>query len=381
MKLKTLILVGGLLLALIVTISSLVVSHLFRTSPTVARRVNSPMPVRVVSAKQANLTEILGATGEIQPVALVDLTATVHTRVERVAVDLGDLISVGQVLIQFDRELLKAVLTTARSTLNQASGDLNRADHNLRRIRTIYEQGLLPKIEVEKAQAALEEARKNHSEAKEKLLRAKKDLQNATIVSPVLGIVMERFVNPGETPQSDQSLFTIGRIDPVLIEAKIAEERVGDIHLQQSATVTFNAFPNDVLEGEVVKIKPVTNPETKTFLVYVKLPNPDLKLKPGLTGFVRIKREHQVLAVPSISLINPTGVQESSVFVVENGSIVRLRRVKVGVIAEGMTQILDGLREGDQVVAVGQLDLKDGDRVRIGDEFNEIKPKVAGELH
>ena len=189
---------------------------------------------------------------------------------------------------------------------------------------------------------------------------------------------MERQINPGETPPTNQTLLTVGQIDQIVIEAKIAEERVADIYLQQPATVTLSAFPNDAFAGEVVKIKPVTDPETRTFLVYVKVVNADLKLKPGLSSFVRIKRKHQGLAVPSIALIKPTGVQDSSVFVVGHDGRARLRKIKAGVVAEGMTEVVDGLAAGDRVVVVGQFHLQDGYQVRIGDEFDEVKTKFVG---
>jgi RND family efflux transporter MFP subunit len=208
-------------------------------------------------------------------------------------------------------------------------------------------------------------------------VQARKDLQHASVTSTVAGIVMDRWINVGETPKAQQALLTIGRLDQVLVATNIAEERVGELRLQQPATVTVTAFPNDVFEGQVVKIKPVTDPQTRTFLVYTRVANPSLKLKPGLTAFTRIKKAHQTLAVPSVALINPTGVQESSVFVLENGATARLRRVKVGVVAEGMTEILNGLAEGEQVVVVGQYSLRDNDQVLIGDEFKELKAQVA----
>lgn len=359
----------------------LAVKHLIKTSPAIARKVNEPMPVQVVAAKQTDITEVIGATGEVQPIALVNLTAKVSVRIEKVRVDIGDMVKPGQELMRFDHDLLKAALTTARSKMSQADGELDKANQYFKRIKAVYDQGFLPKIELEEAQVALDKAWADYRKAEEMLLQAKKDLQNGAITSPVLGIVMEKLINQGEIPSIDQKLFTIGQIDKVLIEAKIAEERVGDIHIKQSATVAFNAFPNDVIEGEVVKIKPVTDKETKTFLVYVKLSNPNLKLKPGLTGFIRIKKERNTLAVPSISIINPTGVRESSLFIIDEGLIVRLKRVKIGMVAEGMTEILDGLAEGDNVVTVGQFNLRDGDHVRIGDEFNEIKSKYVEKPH
>ncbi len=302
------------------------------------------------------------------------------------------------------------MLASAQSTLDQATADLARAEQYFQRIEAIYKQELLPKIElekaqatvdetkaryklaeenlllakkdlqvyVEKAQATAEEARLRYKQAEKELVRAKHDLQDTALVSPVPGIVMDRQIQAGEIARPNQPLLVIGQIAQVLVEANVAEDRLQDIHLKQPVAVTFNALPNDEFEGEIVKIKPVTDPTTRTFLVYVKLANPELKLKPGLSSFIRIKQAHRSLAVPNISLINPTGVRESAVFVVENSSVARLRRVKIGVVSGGMTQILDGLAPGELVVTVGQLYLRDEDQVRIGDEFNEFKSKPAG---
>lgn len=377
MKLRTWALLGVLVAGFLTPATYVVGHHLLHTSPTVARKLGTPLPVRVALAQHTKLTETLGATGEVQPVAMVDLTATLSVRVAKVRVDLGDLVAAKRPLLDFDRDLITAGLIAAQTALEQATADRQRAALYLQRITAVYQQGHLPKIEVEKAQAALDEATTRYRQAQEKLLQAKKDLQNATLTAPVSGVVMERLINPGETPRPYQKLFTLGRIDHVLVVANIAEEHVAEIYPGQPAAVTLTAFPNEVFEGKVVKVKPVTDPKTRTFLVYTQVANPKLKLKPGLTAFTRLKREHEALAVPSVALINPTGVQESSVFVLENGSTARLRRVKVGVVAEGMTEILHGLKEGEQVVVVGQLALRDGDQVMIGDEFKEVKSQVA----
>jgi membrane fusion protein, multidrug efflux system len=387
MELKIWLIIAAIGISLLGAVGYSAVNHLIKTNPTIARKVNGPMPVQVAAAEARDLTEIVGANGQVQPITLVNITAKppVHVdaspRVAKVAVDLGDLVSPGQKLLQFDPDLLNAALITAQTAIDQAAGELAASQLQVQRIKAIYEQGLLAKVELEKAQLVMAEANTKFQTAKERRLQAKKDLQNATMTSPVLGIVMERLINPGETPKANQPLLTIGRIDHVLIETKIAEERAGDIRPQQLATITFNAFPNDALKGKVVKIKPITDPETRTFMVYVKVANPERKLKPGMTGFVRIKKTHHVLAVPSIALINPTGVQDSSLFVVEHSSLARLRKVKIGLVAEGMTQVLDGLTEGDQVVVVGQLYLRDGDHVRIGDEFDELKSNVVQDPH
>jgi multidrug efflux pump subunit AcrA (membrane-fusion protein) len=77
----------------------------------------------------------------------------------------------------------------------------------------------------------------------------------------------------------------------------------------------------------------------------------------------RFKGQYEALAVPSVSLINPTGTPEGTVFVLENGSRARLRKVRVGVVTEGMTEIRSGLTAGEQVIVVGPITLRDEDQV------------------
>jgi RND family efflux transporter MFP subunit len=370
-------LIGLLVLSLLGAALYVVGNHLMHTSSTLARKLGAPLPVRVAVAKQTHLTQTVGASGAVQPLANLDLTAALSARVDKVAVDVGDLVAPRQELLRFDRDLLQAALTAAQSVLDQAIGDQQRAAQYLRRIATIYQQGLLPKVDVERAQAAVDEAHAKYNQARERLVRARRDLQDAALTSPVSAIVMERLINDGETPRAAQKVFTLGRIDQVLVVSNIAEERLEEITLGQTATVTLMAFPNDEFAGTVVKVKPVTDPKTRTFLVYTKVANPGLKLKPGLTAFTRFQRQHDVLAVPSVSLINPTGIQESTVFVLENGSTARLRKVRVGVVAEGMTEVRSGLTAGEQVIVVGQIALRDGDQVIIGDEFRELREQMA----
>jgi multidrug efflux pump subunit AcrA (membrane-fusion protein) len=201
---KGVTIIGAFFATFAVAATVVVWPHLVQTSPSMARKAKAPMPVQVAQAKYVDLTEVVGATGQVQPIALVNITVKtperVETlaRVEKVLVDIGTRVSPGQPLIQLERGQLHAALTTAQAAMEQKTGDLERSQEHFRRIKTIYEQGLLAKIDLEKAQAAIEQAKTEYAKSKEELLRARKDLQNATIVSPVLGIVMERLINPAK---------------------------------------------------------------------------------------------------------------------------------------------------------------------------------------
>jgi RND family efflux transporter MFP subunit len=136
------------------------------------------------------------------------------------------------------------------------------------------------------------------------------------------------------------------------------------VQLGLPAETTFPAFPSEVFKGTVWKIDPNIDPITRTFTTYIKIENPDFRLKPGLSGFARIRRTAKdVLAVPSIAIVNPSG-EQASVFVVDGNNLANLRKVRPGIVVDAMTEISDGLKEGDKVVTVGQFYLKDNDKVR-----------------
>jgi RND family efflux transporter MFP subunit len=146
--------------------------------------------------------------------------------------------------------------------------------------------------------------------------------------------------------------------------AKVAEEKISYVSLKMTAEVLFDSFPNDPVKGHIAKIDPTTDPKTRTFIAYVEISNKDLKLTPGLTGFARINYRKNSLVVPSISVINPVG-ENATVFVVDQDSTARIKKVKTGLTAGGLTEILEGLKEGDKVAFAGVQALKEGDRVEV----------------
>ena len=116
--------------------------------------------------------------------------------------------------------------------------------------------------------------------------------------------------------------------------------------------------------GKVVKIDPNIDPVTRTFTTYVEIKNDDFRLKPGLSGFARIRRSAKdVLAVPSIAILNPSG-EQASVFVVDDSGHANMLKIRPGIVVDAMTEVTDGLKEGEKVVTVGQLYLNNNDKVR-----------------
>ena len=367
MKKMTRYIVAGLIGLTVFSIGTLVVLHMIRIDPTKARLVQAAMPVRVAMARVETLNEIIGASGVVRPFSFVNLTANVSREVEKVYVDVGDVVSIGQNLVQFDTTLFKETLTSVHDDVAMAKTALENDRLRLKRVIALYDEELIAKAKVEEVQLMLDTSKARYSTAIRELVGAQNRIKNATVKASIAGVIMERFVNPGETPQTGDPLFTLARLDTVFMTANVPEEKLTSVEIGQTAEVVFDAIRQETMVGMVTKIEPKVNPTIKAFRTYIKLENSKLQLMFGLSGFVRIKNQRTTLAVPSVAIINPVGDQ-ATVFVVGKDLTVHLKPVKIGLVTNEMTEVISGLREGEQVVTVGQRDLKENDKVRIGKE-------------
>jgi len=147
----------------------------------------------------------------------------------------------------------------------------------------------------------------------------------------------------------------------VLLIAQVAEERVYSVSLDLPCEVGFDSYPGEVFKGVVAKIDPTTTPTNHAFPALIRIPNPELRLKPGLTGFARIFHQKMTLAVPSVAVMNPVG-DHATLFIISDDWRAHLRDVRTGIVAGGYTEILFGLNENERVVTVGELWLQDNDK-------------------
>lgn len=354
---------GGAVGAGLLLLSVSTVRHMIRTDATKARWVHAGVPVEVRPAAIMMLSEVIGASGALSQTTTATLTSRVAALVQSVTVELGELVVKDQVLARFDPRLLEATVNSAKQKVEEAQAQLYHARQQLDRLTALNDQGVVPKSDVEQAQVEAATGKLNVAMARQALTEAEIALEHAVVKSPVNAILLDRFVNPGENTKVGDRLFTIGTIDRVFMVAHVGEEKVAAIQIGQDGEVTLDAFPGETFRGRVVKIDPSIDLKTRTFSAYVRLDNPQLRLKPGLTGFCRLRRSISALAVPSTAIINPVG-DRMTLYVVDENRIAHVRSVRTGVITDGMTQILEGLAEGEQVVTVGQLHLRDNDPVQ-----------------
>jgi membrane fusion protein (multidrug efflux system) len=267
-----------------------------------------------------------------------------------VPADLGDVVRKGDLLADLDDRVFAAGVESAKATSDHA-------DKQLVRMETLEQRGY-------GAAADTEVAREAAAAARQVVVQSEIDLGNTKIVSPVGSVILTRTVNPGEITNIGEEVFELGPIEQVYMVAAVPTDKTGFVTLGMGAEVSLDSFPGEVFKGQVVKIDAVASVTTRTFSAYIRINNPGLRLRPGVTGYARLERSHSALAVPSVAILNPVG-DKATLFVVDAQNRARIREVRPGLMADGMTEILDGLETGEKVVTVGQLELREGDRVSI----------------
>jgi RND family efflux transporter MFP subunit len=351
--------IGVLLLVVLVY----TVFHLLHTSPPIARKAKQPIPVPVRRAAVMDLVETVGATTITVPFAEFQVRTEVSGSIKKFLVKIGDPVSPGTQLAYLEDKEYQATLRQAESEKKSAVEQVRVAKLNLSRYDALYREKVIALSELEKYQVALAEAQATLGKADKNVVLAKRQLAVTKIISNIHGVVSSQIAHEGEFVDRNAPILNLGQVTPILAQAKVPEEKVSSVSLNQEGQVTFDAFPGQTFTGKIYKIDPNTDPNTRVFPVFIELGNADQALSLGLTGYARLERQVKALAVPSVAIFDM--YSKPTVLVVKD-NVVSFRHIVVGGVVSGYTWIKTGLNQGDIVVVAGQRYLKEGDRVKEG---------------
>lgn len=358
---------AGVLLILTFFGIKYVIVHLKETNPKIAKALSAPLPVKVQLATAGGVDELIGA----EVVAKASQSIPIRTmlsigKVMKIHVQLGQEVRAGQLLIEIDDTLLNAALAAAVSQAESARIELEQSQVKLARMDELYRNRRVTEDEFRKAVHEKASKEFNWANANYKLAQAKYDLRGCRIESPVAGVVTTLDLYEGTIVKQASDLLTLNALDPILMHAKVSEEKAKSVFVGQEMEVSLYAFPGRKFKAKVAVIQPSVDEETHLFTVIARLENQNLEVKPGMNGVAYLKANRQALKIPSIALIS---AQDGSavIFVVDGDNIAHLRKVKTDSSAQGYVEVKEGLAEGDRVVVVGQASLHDNDKVLIGD--------------
>jgi len=311
-------------------------------------------PSKLATVERGDLARSVVATGKIEPLAKVEVKSKASGIVEKIFADYGDRVKQGQVLVELDKEQLRAQVAEARANLQAAEAavqsaqatfernvvdaqgpDLPFLKSTAERQRKLGAEGLVSTAVLEDAEKAYQlalnkqlSAQRNVAVSRAEVTRAKaqvaqmqaaldnteEDLRNSTIVSPMDGLVLSRDVEVGDAISSililgsqATNIMTLGDVSEVYVKGKVDEADVSKVYLGQAARISVESLKDKKFTGKVTKISPlgVEKDNVTTFEVRVSIQNPTGELKANMSANAEIilEEKHKVLMVPEAAVI------------------------------------------------------------------------------
>jgi HlyD family secretion protein len=280
--------------------------------------------VTTLQITRGDVIDQVGATGTLQAVTTVQVGTQVSGIVQDLYADFNSIVKKGQVIARLDPSILQTQLQTAQANLVNAQANLERqkvaledAQTKLQRARELASRNLLPKADLDtaevtakQAEAQLKSTDSQIVQAKAAVSKAQVDLDHTIITAPIDGIVISRNVDKGQTVASSMqapTLFVLAAdLTKMQVNANIDESDVGRMRPGQMVHFRVDAYPTEQFTGTVqqVRLNPTTVQNVVTYSTLIDVPNPDLRLKPGMTANVNIEvaRRTNVVRVPNAAL-------------------------------------------------------------------------------
>ncbi len=359
-------------------------------------------PDKLARAERMDLARSVVATGKIEPTTKVEIKSKASGIILRLPVNVGDVVRQGQVICELDQNDLAPRLRQAQAALAMAEAqlksahadfernqveaagpdipflkkDMERADEMFRRhilaqnardeAEKNYQLGVNRQqqaiVNLGVARAAISRAEAQVEQAKAQLAQSEEDLRNATIVSPIDGVVLSRDREVGDAVSSILTMgagatliMTLGDLREVYVKGEVDESDIGKVYLGQPARITVESYRDRQFAGKVTKISPmgVEKDNVTTFEVRVSISNESRKLMATMTANAEIVLEERkgVLAIPEGAILYKKD-RSTEVEIPDLTAEKGRRRVAVvaGISNGSKTQIVQGLSEGQQVI-------------------------------
>jgi membrane fusion protein (multidrug efflux system) len=325
---------------------------------------NEGLPVETVRMEVGQIYQSITVSGQVLSKPRVNVTSTRTGRVVEILVEEGDQVEAGERLARLDdRELLNRLKHT-QASLSNARERAVLAERVLSRLRKAHNKGAMAQSLVEDAEVDLRAAQDKVSLAVEEAHSAKLDLENQRIIAPLGGIVIVHNVEIGQWVDPSEILFTLADKIQHEIEIRVDAADSAAIDVGQVVFVSSDAFPGLEWQESVVRVGTVADNQEKSnsVKVYISLGSeaPLLRFGQQVDADIRTAWNPTALKVPVEALINRD--DQTLVAVMVEGRV-QLKPVETGIEDFSMTEIKQGLNEGEIIILAKGHVLQDGDRV------------------
>jgi RND family efflux transporter MFP subunit len=336
-----------------------------------------PKPVAIAEVMRRDFDRSVRFTGTLQPENHAGLRALVEGTIETFPVEIGDRVQKGRLLFQVrlvDYELrvqqAQSAIRVAEAAERTSRVNVEDARREMLRMENLYKEGSATeqmrdraRTEHDRAAALLEQAKASVLQAQAGLSTARQALKDCTVSAPYTGFVTGKFREQGEYVRRGEVIVEIMDLTTLEAEVALPERYFDSVTTDSPVSIELGSIEESV-EGKVVAVNPKVDPETRTFLIKVRVDNKEERLKAGLfcSGLLELPSLKGVIAVPSPAVLNDEG--RFYVWVVRDGTVER-RFIQAGVSSDGFFQATHGLEAGEQVVVEGLGGLMDGTPIEV----------------
>jgi multidrug efflux pump subunit AcrA (membrane-fusion protein) len=362
--------------------------------------------ITVARADGRDVQRSVQIVGTLLPQEEVTLANEVPATVVRILADMGDRVRKGQVLIKLDErearleversvanlQAAQEALTRSRQMLDWNKANVERsqavmadAQTNLKRFQGLFTEGAISASQRDSAQtqydvavasiraneaqyesdrAAAKNAEANVDQARAALELARKRLQDTDIVAPFDGSVRKRLVNVGETYKEKTPFMTLVVTQALKLQGEVPERFAPQLSVGRPVRVEVEAYPGRTFGGDLTRVSPAVDVESRTFTVEASIPNPGGVLKPGFFAKASILTgtERNVSFVPEEAVVSFAGIVKVYVVAADKAEE---RRVVTGQRTEGWVEVLEGVKPGETVATSSLSQLATGTAVAI----------------
>src|SRR5215510_5129865 len=392
------------------------------------KKVEAEIPVQAAVVQKSDISRIVNAEAVLWPIAQAMITPKINSPVRKFFVVRGQKVRNGQLLAELENRDLAAARLDNQGAYEQAQAayatsvdatlpeDIQKANLDVQTAQkaldaaqkmyssreALFQQGALPRKDLDQAAVGLAQAQAQYDQAKKhldslnavvkqqtvksaigqlnsakgKYLGAEAQLSYAEIRSPIDGFVADRPLYPGEMASTSAPLLTVMDISSIIATAHVPQSDALLLRKGDKATITAPGVES--VAGTVTVVSPALDPNSTTVEIWVQAKNAEQALRPGTTAQLAITAQtvHDALVIPTSALLNLNG-NKAQVMVVDSQSKAQSRDVETGISADPQVQIVSGLKPGEQVITQGAYGLPNKTKVKVEKQEAEDKEGKA----
>ena len=260
--------------------------------------------------KKGSIINTITATGTVEADTTVLIGTQVSGVIKKIYVDFNSNVKKGQLLAELDKTPLQTQVQQAQASLDDSKSEVEFQTATYERYKALLDKKLVAQADYDQVKYSYDKAKANLKTAQAGYDKAIVNLNYASIYSPIIGVVLNRAVDQGQTVAasfSTPNLFTIGNdLTQMQVQANVDEADIGQVRTDQPVSFTVDAYPNETFKGSVrqIRLQPVVTSNVVTYTVIVNAPNPEKKLMPGMTAniTVLVQKIDSVLTIPGKAL-------------------------------------------------------------------------------